>query len=256
MRLQRYLALGGVASRRRAEEFIVQGRVRVNGKLVRELGTSVAAGDTVECDGKEVFVAEQRDVLVVHKPVGVVTTMRDPEGRTTIAQLLAHKLGQGGPRLVPVGRLDYDTSGLLLVTNDGDLAHALTHPRFGVEKVYRATLKGRLLPEEIARLGSGVRLPGLDDRPRSGPAQLRIVASSRGRSVVDITIHEGRNRQVRRMFDAVGHDLIALERLRFGPVSLGPLRAGEVRELTERERKALAGIVREAAGGEPAEDDE
>lgn len=246
VRLQRYLALAGVASRRAAEELIVAGRVRVNGRTVRELGTKVENAERVEVDGRPAVVAAEREVVAMNKPVGVMTTMRDPEGRRTVAELLAQRRGADAPRLVPVGRLDYDTSGLLLLTNDGDLAHALTHPRFGVEKVYRATLRGRLDPDAVARLRAGVRI----DEKKTSPARLRVVATGRDRSVIDLTLHEGRYRQVRRMFEMVGHPLVALERLRFGPISLGTLRSGELRALSEKERKALDLIVRNSRAGE------
>jgi len=239
MRLQRYLALAGVASRRACEELIVAGRVRVNGHVVRELGTQVEPGDRIAVDERPVIMP-QREILVLNKPAGVVTTMRDPEGRRTVNDLIRERRGIGAPRLVPIGRLDYDTSGVLLLTNDGDLAFALTHPRFGVDKVYRATLRGRLEPEGVRRLREGIALEG----HKTAPAQLRVVAVTRERSIVDLTLHEGRYRQVRRMFDAVGHPLTALVRLRFGPVALGSLRPGETRALTERERKALAALLR------------
>jgi len=234
VRLQRYLALAGIASRRAAEELIVAGNVRVNGKLVRELGSRVEDGDRVEVDGRPI-VMPRREVIVLNKPVGVVTTMRDPEGRRTVDDVIRSHRGPNASRLVPVGRLDYDTSGVLLLTNDGDLAYALTHPRFGVDKVYRATLRGRLEPEAVEKLRRGIFLEGR----RTSPAMLRVVAVTRDRSVVDLTLHEGRYRQVRRMFEAVGHPLVALERLRFGPVSLGGLRPAHTRELTPKERKAL-----------------
>jgi len=234
MRLQRYLALAGVASRRAAEEMIVAGNVRVNGKLVRELGSRVEDGDRVEVGGRTI-VMPQREVLVLNKPVGVVTTMRDPEGRRTVEDVVRSQRGAKAARLVPVGRLDYDTSGVLLLTNDGDLAFALTHPRFGVDKVYRATLRGRLEPEAVEKLRGGVFLEGR----KTSPVQLRVVAVSRDRSVVDLTLHEGRYRQVRRMFEVVDHPLVALERMSFGPVTLGSLRPAHLRELTPRERKAL-----------------
>jgi len=234
MRLQRYLALAGIASRRAAEELIVAGKVRVNGKLVRELGSRVEDGDRVEVNAKTV-VMPQREVLVLHKPLGVVTTMSDPEGRRTVEDIVREHRGARSARLVPVGRLDYDTSGVLLLTNDGDLAYALTHPRFGVDKVYRATLRGRLEPEMVEKLRRGIFLEGR----RTSPAMLRVVSVSRDRSVVDLTLHEGRYRQVRRMFEVVGHPLVSLERLRFGPVSLGSLRPAHLRELTPSERKAL-----------------
>jgi len=239
MRLQRYLALAGVASRRAAEALILAGAVRVNGHEIRKLGTQVESSDRVTVEGHPV-VMPQREVLVLHKPVGVVTTMRDPEGRRTTDDIMRRRRGERAPRLVPVGRLDYDTSGLLLLTNDGDLAFALTHPRFGVEKVYRATLRGRLEPASVERLREGVVL----ESRRTAPARLHVVAVARERSVVDLTLHEGRYRQVRRMFEKVGHPLVSLVRLRFGPVVLGALRPGETRELSAKERKALDELLR------------
>lgn len=219
--------------------------MRVNGRVVRELGTSVADGDVVEYEGKIVAPAAEPAYLVMHKPLGVVTTMRDPEGRRTVEDLLrAHAVER---RVVPVGRLDYDTSGVLLLTDDGQLAHVLTHPRFGVEKTYRATLRGRLEPKEIEALRAGVRLT----EGRAQPALLRVVAVRRGASVVDVTIHEGRNRQVRRMFETLGHPVADLVRLRFGPISLGDLRPGEIRPATSREVAALR-VATSAAEYEPA----
>jgi 23S rRNA pseudouridine2605 synthase len=214
--------------------------VRVDGKLVRELGTQVADGARVEVDGKPVRADAERTYCVVNKPVGLVTTLRDPEGRRTIAELVR----QAGirARVVPVGRLDYDTGGVLLLTDDGDVAHVLTHPRFGVEKTYRATVRGRLEPEAVERVLHGVRL----DEGRAAPAQLRVVAVRRDLSHVDLTLHEGRNRQVRRMFEAVGHPVVALTRLRFGPIALGQLAVGAVRPLSERELAAIRRIVSQA----------
>ena len=214
--------------------------MRVGGQVVRELGTSVGDDAQVEVDGRTVRPVATRSYVVLHKPVGVMTTMRDPEGRRTVADLV-RKAGVTA-RVVPVGRLDYDSSGVLLLTDDGDAANVLTHPRFGVEKTYRATLRGRLAPEAIERIMRGVRL----DEGRAAPAQLRGVAVRRDVSLVDITIHEGRNRQVRRMFEVVEHPVLALVRLRFGPLGLGELAAGGVRPVTEREQAALQRIVREA----------
>ncbi len=238
--MQKYLAAAGVASRRRAEELIAAGRVRVGGRVVRELGTSVDDDAHVEVDGRVVRPAATRTTLVMHKPAGVMTTMRDPEGRRTVAEIV-RRAGITA-RVVPVGRLDYDTSGVLLLTDDGDAANVLTHPRFGVEKTYRATLRGRLEPEAVERIVHGVRL----DEGRAAPAQLRVVAVRRDVSLVDLTIHEGRNRQVRRMFDVVDHPVIALVRLRFGPIALGELPVGGIRPVTEREQAALNRIVAEA----------
>lgn len=235
MRLQKFLAHAGVASRRAAEELIVRGKVRVNGKIVRELGTSVTETDRVDVSGTRIELKNEPTYLVLHKPVNVMTTMRDPEGRRTVADLVP----KGLPRVVPVGRLDYDTSGVLLLTNDGELANVLTHPRFGVEKTYRAVVKGRLLPDEIHRLQSGVWL----EEFKAAGAAVRVVATRRDSSVLDITIHEGKNRQVRRMFDAVGHPVVALARLRFGPLRLGDLPPGQTRPLTARELAQLRNLL-------------
>ena len=236
MRLQKYLAHAGVASRRAAEELIVRGQVRVNGKVVRELGTSVEESDEVAVNGKIVSLPTKHTYIVLHKPLGVVTTMRDPQGRRTVSDLLP----KGLPRIVPVGRLDYDTSGVLLLTNDGELAHVLTHPRFGVEKTYRAVVKGQLSADELDRLRRGMRL----EEARAAGARVKVVASPGDRTVLDITIHEGRNRQVRRMLEAVGHPVRELRRLRFGPIVLGTLAPGRTRPATARELVRLRELVR------------
>jgi 23S rRNA pseudouridine2605 synthase len=244
VRLQRYLAASGIASRRRSEELIVAGLVRVNGRVVRELGTSVVPTDVVEFGGRIVAPALEAAYIVMNKPLGVVTTMRDPEGRRTIAEVL--KRHGWERRVVPVGRLDYDTGGVLLLTDDGALAHVLTHPRFGVEKTYRATLRGRLTAEQVAHMQHGMKLA---DGPAQ-PARLRVVAARRDASSVDVTIHEGRNRQVRRMFEELGHPVLALTRLRFGPIGLGTLAPGQIREATPRELSALRVLADEAKAAE------
>jgi 23S rRNA pseudouridine2605 synthase len=235
VRLHRYLARAGVASRRAAEDLIAAGRVRVNGDVVTKPGTLAGERDRVEVDGVPVQPHPQAAYLLLHKPVKVVTTMRDPQGRRTVAELLP----KGSPRVVPVGRLDYDTSGVLLLTNDGELAHLLTHPSFGVEKTYRATVRGRLTPEAAGRLAAGVRL----EEFKAAGARVRLVSASRDRSVLDVTIHEGKNRQVRRMLEAVNHPVLSLTRLRFGPLTLGSLPPGRVRPLTPRELGALRRIA-------------
>ncbi|HEY8312787.1 MAG TPA: pseudouridine synthase [Candidatus Baltobacteraceae bacterium] len=241
IRLQKFLAHAGVASRRAAEELIVRGKVRVNGAIVRELGTSVGPQDEVDVSGTPVRLQNESTYLVVNKPFGVMTTMHDPQGRRTVAELIP----KGMPRVVPVGRLDYDTGGVLLMTNDGELANVLTHPRFGIDKLYRAVVSGRLLPDEIKKLQTGVVL---DDFHAAG-AQLRIVAARRETSVIDITVHEGKNRQVRRMFEAVGHPVLALTRLVFGPIRLGDLAPGNSRPLLPRELAALLALEAKAAPG-------
>lgn len=224
------MAQGGIASRRHADELIVRGRVRVNGKIVRTLGTTVGTADCVEVDGAEVHPQTEHTYVLLHKPVGVVTTMRDPQGRRTVSDLVS-----GFRRVVPVGRLDYATSGVLLLSDDGELANRLLHPRFGVEKTYRVTIAGRLAPDDVRRFNRGIDLGDY----RAAGAKLRVVSARQDRSILDITIHEGRNRQVRRMFEALGYPVLALVRTRFGPLRLGELAPGEARPLTPRERAAL-----------------
>jgi 23S rRNA pseudouridine2605 synthase len=238
VRLQKYLAHAGVAARRKAEELIRKGRVRVNGRTVCELGTLVTEADRVEVEGVgQVWAAPPRYV-VLHKPRLVMTTMRDPQGRRTTASLLPADAG----RIVPVGRLDYDTSGVLLLTNDGDLANLLLHPRYGVEKTYRAVVSGRLHAREVSIFLEGVRL----EDGGAEPAKVRIVRASAQVSTIDLTIHEGRNRQVRRMFETMGHDVVALTRLRFGPISLGDLPPGRHRAAAPKEIGALRMIAQAA----------
>jgi len=234
VRLNKYIAQAGVASRRRADELIAYGKVRVNGRVTRELGTIVREGDRVDVSGTPVKPVTESVYLVLHKPVGVVTTLRDPERRRTIADLLPR-----GPRVVPVGRLDYDTSGVLLLTNDGELANRLLHPRFGVEKLYRVTIAGRLDPDDVRKFRAGVALEGGE---RAAGVKLRVVATRRDHCVLDLTLHEGRNRQVRRMFEALGHSVVALTRLRFGPIALGDLPLGRSRPANARELAALRRI--------------
>jgi pseudouridine synthase len=240
VRLQKYLANAGVASRRRAEAHIVAGHVRVNGRVIKELGTSVAPGDRVEFAGTLVELAETKRYLVLNKPAKVMTTMRDPEGRKTVATIVPREPGH---RILPVGRLDYDTSGLLLMTDDGELANVLTHPRFGVDKTYRALIAGRLAGDDMKRFIAGINL----EDGKSAPAKVRVIRTHPAATEIDITIHEGRNRQVRRMFEATDHPVLALERLRFGPLSLGDMRQGQWREVTEKEMAALEALKRAAA---------
>src|SRR5579863_1945081 len=230
VRLNSFLARAGVASRRRADDLIVGGAVRIDGVIVRKLGILVAVGDRVEVDGVPVGLPASPTYLIINKPAKVVTTMRDPQGRRTVGGFLV-----GRPRVFPVGRLDYDTTGILLLTDDGDLAHRLLHPRFGVDKTYRATIAGRLSSGDVRRLLQGLAMDG----GRAAGARVRVLAGRHDRSVVDVTIHEGRNRQVRRMFETLGHPVLELTRTRFGPLKLGALPPGNVRGLTEKEVEAL-----------------
>jgi 23S rRNA pseudouridine2605 synthase len=224
MRLNAFLARAGVASRRRADELIKAGRVTVNG-APGQLNTVVGKKDRVEVDGNE--VARQRLAYVLlHKPTGVVTTAKDPQGRRTVVDLV-----RSNPRVVPVGRLDVNTTGALLLTNDGPLAHRLAHPRYGVEKTYVAAVEGDPDEAALAALRDGIEL----EDGRTAPARVRHLA--RGR--VEIVIHEGRNHQVRRMLEAVGHPVNHLHRSVYAGLTLDGLEEGKWRELTAREVEQL-----------------
>lgn len=229
MRLQKYMAMCGVAARRKCEEIILAGRVRVNGQVVAQMGTQVEEGDVVELDGVIIAPESVKRYIIYHKPAGEVTTVSDDKGRETVMD----RFKDFDERLYPVGRLDYDSEGLLLLTNDGELAQRLTHPSCEVDKVYLARVSGNPTVAEIERLRRGVFMEG--DERRTYPADVRVLRDESLFSDVLVSIHEGRNRQVRRMFDAVGHKVLLLRRVRFGPLELGDLRRGQWRELSEDE---------------------
>jgi len=233
IRLQKYLAQCGVASRRKAEEYIRDGKVRVNGLIVTELGVKVSPDDRVEVDGKPVKPENNKVYILLHKPRGYVTTVSDPEGRKTVLELV-----QGiNERVYPVGRLDYDTSGLLLLTNNGDFANLLMHPRHEILKVYIATVKGKPTDEAIERLKTGVRI----DDYVTAPAFVKVLNYYENKTKLEITIHEGRNRQIRKMCEKIGHPVIRLKRIAYGNLELGGLKPGEWRFLTDKEVKQLMG---------------
>lgn len=229
MRLQKYMAMCGVAARRKCEEIIASGRVSVNGQIVTEMGTQVEENDIVLVDGQRIMPEEEKRYILYYKPAGEVTTVSDDKGRETVMD----RFRDFPVRLYPVGRLDYDSEGLLLLTNDGELAQRLTHPSCEVDKVYLARVTGNPSNEAIDRLRRGVYMEG--DERRTYPADVRVVRDESLFSDILVTIHEGRNRQVRRMFDAVGHKVLLLRRVRFGPLELGALRRGEWRELSAQE---------------------
>ena len=235
IRLQKYLALCGVASRRASEKMIQEGRVAVNGSVITEMGVQVdETRDTVTVDGEIVRPEEEKHYIAYNKPIGEVTTVSDPEGRATVMD----KFADYPVRLFPVGRLDYDSEGLLLLTNDGEMMNRFLHPSHEVLKVYWTKVSNHVTPEEIAALRKGVMIDG----KLTSPAFVRLIREETFDTVLLISIHEGRNRQVRRMVEAVGHQVVRLRRVGFGPVSLGNLPTGMWRPLTAEEISALKEI--------------
>ncbi|MFW5992427.1 MAG: pseudouridine synthase [Halanaerobiaceae bacterium] len=233
-RLQKVMAHAGVASRRKSEEIIAQGRVRVNGKKVTEMGYKVdPETDIIEVDG-EIISKEKRIYIILNKPEGYVTTVDDPRGRKTVLDLIADIL----QRIYPVGRLDYDSSGLLLLTNDGDLTYILTHPSHMIDKTYRVEVEGDLSQKNFNHLESGVDIEG----GKTAPASTELISRKRGKTSFYITIHEGRNRQIRRMCKALGYKVINLHRTAFGPLRLRKLKPGDYRFLKKDEIKELKEI--------------
>lgn len=247
VRLNKYLADRGVASRRKCDRLIEEGRVSVNGRVVNEVGSKVEEGDRVSVDGRALGGREHTVYYVLNKPVGVITTLDDPEGRRTIRELLPR-----GVRVYPVGRLDADTSGLLLLTNDGELAHKLMHPRYGVPKVYRVRLAQEPRADQLRRIASGVRFDPLHKDLVSAPARVRRIDPGFDAIMIEIIVHEGRFRQVRRMCEAVGLEVTGLHRVGYGPLSLGPLARGMFRELSDDEVAKLKAMSARAGGSGPA----
>ena len=244
VRLQKFLARAGVAARRHCEALIRAGRVTVGGRVVTDPGHPVRPGaDRVAVDGRPVE-AEPPVYVLLHKPRGLISSARDPFGRPTVVD---HVRRSGGPRmrLYPVGRLDADSEGLLLLTNDGELAFGLTHPSREVEKTYRVWVRGRVGEEAVQALRRGVQL----EDGRTAPARVRVVWRGPGRSVLEVTLHEGRKRQVRRMCEAVGHPVLRLVRVRLGPLELRGLGPGRWRYLTPQEVEALRQAAEGRAGG-------
>jgi 23S rRNA pseudouridine2605 synthase len=235
-RLHVRIAHAGVCSRRAAEKLILEGRVTVNGEIVAEMGYKVAPEDEVCVDGQALKTVKQYTVLL-NKPTGVVTTMSDPQGRPTIVRFLP----DFGVPLKPVGRLDMDTEGLLLCTNDGELANRLAHPRYGVEKEYQAIVKGIPTEETLQRLRTGVFVEGR----KTSPAKVEVIHAEPKTDTTGlrITIHEGRKRQIRLMADAIGHPVISLRRLRYGPLRVKGMRPGEARLLGKKEVDELRKLV-------------
>lgn len=237
VRLQKYIAMCGVASRRNAETLISEGRVTVNGSLVREQGVKVEVGaDKVTVNGKAVKPVNKQYYIMLNKPAGYVSTVKDQFDRPTVTDLLGEEIKA---RVFPVGRLDYETEGLLLLTNDGDFTYKITHPKHKINKTYIAVLKGGVSIKGLAQLRSGVRL---DDGFVTSPAEVEMLDADNGHTTIKITIHEGKNRQVRRMFDAVGSKVVGLRRISVGRVELGNLPLGRWRYLTSHEVNFLKNV--------------
>ncbi len=235
VRLQKVLSQAGVASRRVAEDLIVAGRVAVNGEVVRELGTRVRPDDAIHVDGRRIVLDPELVTVMLNKPAGVVSAMSDPQGRRCVAEFVKDR----PERLYHVGRLDVETEGLLLLTNDGELANRLMHPSYEVSKTYRATVSGRVTPATVQRVLRGVEL---EDGPVK-PDRFRVIDQSGDRTLVEVVLHEGRNRIVRRLLDAVDHPVERLVRTRMADLTLGTLRPGQTRELTRAEVGDLMAAV-------------
>ena len=231
MRLQKYLASCGVASRRAAEKLIAEGHVTVDGQKITEMGVQVEDDQVICVDGKRVRPEGEKHYIIYHKPAGEVTTVSDPEGRATVLD----RFRDYPVRLYPVGRLDYDSEGLLLLTNDGDLTERMLHPSMEVDKTYLARVSNQVTPEEARQLERGVMVDGR----KTARAKVHILSVQNLFTDMIITIHEGRNRQVRKMVEQIGHQVVMLRRIRFGPLKLGELPRGMWRPLTQEELDAL-----------------
>ena len=234
MRLNKYIAHAGIASRRKADELTINGNVKINGLTMREPGYNVKPGDVVEVNGQRISGQEKMEYVLLNKPKGYITSKQDEKGRPVVTELVADV----DARLFPVGRLDYNTSGMLILTNDGDLTYRLTHPRHQVTKTYRALVSGVLSKEKLFRLRKGVDIGGFV----TSPAQVKIIRQAERSAVVDITIHEGKNRQVRKMFAAVGNPVQELQRTAIGDLRLGRLKEGHYRKLTRNEIEYLKNL--------------
>lgn len=231
MRVNKYIAQSGVASRRKAEELILNGNVKINGQVIKELATQVQPDDTVEVNGVVIEPSGKKIYIALNKPIGYVTTMNDQFDRPIVSDLITDI----NERLFPVGRLDYNTSGLLLMTNDGDAAYKLTHPKHEVTKTYRAKVAGFVSGTALSKLRKGVDIGGFV----TSRARVEVVKQMERATVVEIEIHEGKNRQVRKMFKAVGHSVLELERIAIGDIRLGRMRPGHYRKVTKEEIEKL-----------------
>ncbi len=227
MRINKYIANSGIASRRKADELIKAGKVKVNGKVMSQPGYDVADSDEVLVEGKPVQSTENKVYYAMNKPLGVITSVNDDRGRMTVVDIISDV----EERVFPVGRLDYNTSGLLLLTNDGDFANRIMHPGHRMDKTYRVRVAGNISKIKISVLRAGVRL----GKFKTSPARVDVITWNRHSMILEVTIHEGKNRQIRRMFEAVGYPVQELERISIGNMKLGHLKPGQYRKLSRRE---------------------
>lgn len=231
MRINKYIAQSGIASRRKADDLIINGNVKINGAVMKEPGYDVKETDKVEVNGREVQGEQKPVYLLLNKPLGVITSAEDDRDRLTVLEFVKDV----DARLFPVGRLDYNTTGALIMTNDGELTYRVTHPKHELDKTYRALVKGVLSKEKLAKLRNGVDIGGFV----TSKAKVQIIKASKGSTLVEISIHEGKNRQVRKMFAAVGNPVQSLERISIGKIRLGHLKEGHYRKLSREEVEYL-----------------
>ncbi len=232
MRIQKYIAQAGICSRRKAEELITKGLVKVNGEILTEFGYQVQETDCVEVDGQQICGFDKKVYYMMYKPTGYVTTVKDQFDRPCVMDLIGEDVKE---RIYPAGRLDYHTEGLLILSNDGEFVNIITHPKNEIEKKYIAVVNGTVKEENIEKLKRGV----IVDQKKTAPAKVFLSEIFKDKCVVEITIREGRNRQVRKMFEAVGHHVIELKRVQIGPLELGSLKPGRIRKLNPNEVQAL-----------------
>lgn len=240
-RLQKVIAQAGITSRRKAEEMIKEGKVKVNGKVVKKLGTKVSSSDKIEVN--EIPISrEDKKYFLFYKPRGVISAVSDDKGRKVVTDYFPHV----SERIYPIGRLDYDTSGLIILSNDGEFTNLLAHPRYGIQKLYIAKVKGIPTKESLRRLEKGIKLE--DGMTAPAKVKLKSIDKSKGSAIIEIVITEGRNRQVRRMMEAIGHPVLKLKREQYGFLHLRGLNAGEFRELTPHEVKQLRHLAENGEG--------
>ncbi|MBQ7950671.1 MAG: rRNA pseudouridine synthase [Clostridia bacterium] len=236
MRIQKYIADAGICSRRKAEEMIVKGLVKVNGETLDELGYQMQENDVVEVDGQVIGAPEKKVYYMMYKPRGYVTTVKDQFDRPCVMDLIGDDIKE---RIYPAGRLDYHTEGLLILSNDGAFVNAITHPKHHIEKKYLAVINGKISEEDVEKLKRGVVIDGR----KTAPAKVFLSEIFKDKCLVEVTISEGRNRQVRKMFEAVGHHVIELKRVQIGPIDLGSLKEGRIRKLNPNEVQALISLA-------------